>query len=93
MGKSSMEKVIKTRIVKIGNSQGLRIPKVLLDQTGLGGDVELEVHQDTIVIRNARHPGDEWEKQFAAMGADDDATLLEETSLELSSWDATEWEW
>ncbi|WP_370374942.1 type II toxin-antitoxin system PemK/MazF family toxin, partial [Candidatus Chloroploca sp. Khr17] len=27
-----MSNVIKTRLVKIGNSQGIRIPKVLLDQ-------------------------------------------------------------
>ena len=88
-----MDTVIKTRIVKIGNSQGLRIPKVLLDQTGLGVDVELEVHQDTIVIRNARHPREGWEEPVTAMGANDDERLLEETSLELSSWDAAEWEW
>ena len=32
---------MKTRIVAIGNSKGIRIPKLLLEQTGLSGDVEI----------------------------------------------------
>jgi antitoxin MazE len=32
---------MKTRIVAIGNSQGIRIPKPLLEQTGLFGEVEI----------------------------------------------------
>ena len=31
---------MKTRIVRIGNSQGIRIPKALLEQAGLQGEVE-----------------------------------------------------
>ena len=34
---------MRARVVKIGNSQGIRIPKPLLEQTGITGDVELEV--------------------------------------------------
>jgi antitoxin MazE len=36
-----MVAVIKSRIVKIGNSQGIRIPKLLLEQTSLEDEVEL----------------------------------------------------
>ena len=42
---------MKTRLIKIGNSQGIRIPKLLLEQVGLANEVELEVQQDQIVIR------------------------------------------
>jgi len=35
---------------KIGNSQGVRIPKPLLDQTGIKGDVEMEVEKSQIII-------------------------------------------
>ena len=48
-----MSTVVKTRIIKIGNSQGIRIPKILLDQTSLGKEVELELQQDQIVVRSA----------------------------------------
>jgi len=42
---------MKTSIVKIGNSQGIRIPKSVLSQTILSGEVELEVRDDSIVIK------------------------------------------
>ena len=44
---------MKAQIVKIGNSQGIRIPKTLLSQTNLSGEVELEVRKDSIVIKPA----------------------------------------
>ncbi len=37
-------------IVKIGNSQGIRIPKALLSQTGLKGRVKIKVQDDSLVI-------------------------------------------
>ena len=37
---------MKTRIVRIGNSQGIRIPKPLLEQTGLHDEVEVSVQDD-----------------------------------------------
>jgi len=37
---------MRARIIKIGNSQGLRIPKPILDQTGIMDDVEIEVEKD-----------------------------------------------
>ena len=36
-----MATMVKTRIIRIGNSRGIRIPKLLLHQTGLSQDVEL----------------------------------------------------
>jgi antitoxin component of MazEF toxin-antitoxin module len=42
---------MRTRIIRIGNSQGVRIPKLMLEQSGLADEVELEVRSDHIVIR------------------------------------------
>ncbi len=39
-----------TTIISIGNSKGIRIPKVLLDESGLDNEVELEVKKDEIRI-------------------------------------------
>jgi antitoxin component of MazEF toxin-antitoxin module len=36
---------IRTQIVKIGNSRGIRIPKPFIDQTRLGNEVELAVQR------------------------------------------------
>ena len=58
------ETVMKTRIIKIGNSQGVRLPKLLLAQVDLGEEVEVEVQQNQIVIRPAQGPRHGWDAQF-----------------------------
>ncbi|HYD96840.1 MAG TPA: AbrB/MazE/SpoVT family DNA-binding domain-containing protein [Noviherbaspirillum sp.] len=46
---------MKTAIRKMGNSQGVLIPKPFLLQTGLDlGEVEIQVEEDAIVIRKPK---------------------------------------
>ena len=48
-----------TTIISIGNSRGVRIPKLLLDESGLDNEVELEVKKGEIRIiaaKTNRHP-------------------------------------
>ncbi len=52
-----MSKSIQTQILKIDNSQGIRIPRSLLEQIGISGAVEIEVQGDRIVIRAAQKQG------------------------------------
>ena len=47
---------MRTRIVKIGNSRGIRIPKALLDQTGLQGEVEIKAQGGSLVVVAVRPP-------------------------------------
>ena len=84
---------MKTRIIKIGNSQGIRIPKPLLDQTGLGEEIELELHQNQIVIRPVYRARYDWESQFKAMAEQGDDKLPNGDELTLTTWDENEWEW
>lgn len=88
-----MTQSIKTRLVKIGNSQGIRIPKVLLDQVGLTNEIELEVEGDHLVLRAARRPRQGWDAQFQAMAAQDDDHLLDPDVRSGSTWDEEEWTW
>jgi antitoxin MazE len=81
---------MKARIIRIGNSQGIRIPKPLLEQTGLTEDVELEVRADEIVIRSARSIRAGWSAAFQSMAGAGDDELLEE--LTETVWDRGEWE-
>lgn len=39
------------RIAKIGNSQGICIPKLLLEQLGITEDVDIEIENNQIIIR------------------------------------------
>jgi antitoxin MazE len=84
---------MKTRIIKIGNSQGIRIPKVLLEQSGLGEEVELEVQDAQIVIRPAERPRQGWDEAFRSMTGHADDRLLDEDVTGQTRWDEDEWQW
>ena len=43
-----------TTIISIGNSRGIRIPKLLLDESGLDNEVELKVKKGEIKIVPAK---------------------------------------
>jgi antitoxin MazE len=45
---------MRTELVRIGNSRGIRIPKPLIQQCGLGDTVELRVENDCLVIAPER---------------------------------------
>jgi antitoxin MazE len=84
---------MKTRIVKIGNSRGVRIPKPLLQQANLDGDVELEAQDGRIVIRSIRNPRQGWDEAFRQMADLGDDVLLDDEIAVQTSWDEDEWEW
>lgn len=84
---------MKARIVRIGNSQGIRIPKPLLEQSGLGEEVELEVQHHQIIIRAAERPRQDWEAAFRSMAKHGDDVLLDPDAAGSSEWDEEEWEW
>jgi antitoxin MazE len=88
-----MSTILRTRIIRIGNSQGIRIPKHLLGQSNLGDEVELEVQADQIVIRPARHARQGWDEAFSRMAEQGDDRLLDGNIATAAEWDEGEWEW
>ncbi|MCB0210997.1 MAG: AbrB/MazE/SpoVT family DNA-binding domain-containing protein [Anaerolineae bacterium] len=84
---------VKTRIIQIGNSQGIRIPKPILEQLGFTDEVELEVLPDQLVIRSVHQPRQQWDKAFKAMAEAGDDQLLDDESFSLTEWETNEWEW
>lgn len=83
---------IKTRLVRIGNSQGIRIPRVIVEQTGLHGELELEGRDRQLVVRPMSRSRAGWEDRFREMARRrDDRPLWPETAL--TSFDEKEWEW
>jgi len=84
---------IRARIIKIGNSQGVRIPKPVLEQAGLRGEVEIEVQAGRIVLKPAAAPRAGWAAAFAAMSRAGDDELLDGGDLLPTLWDEQEWEW
>ncbi len=81
---------MKVSIIQIGNSQGLRIPKPILEQCGFNGEVELEVHNSELIIKRATCPRQNWGKAFQAMSQNGDDQPIE---FAQNQWDREEWEW
>lgn len=84
---------MRTRIVKIGNSQGIRIPKLLLERSNLAEEVELEAEDNRIIIRSTKQPRQDWGRAFRAMAERGDDSLLDNASSVQSRWDEDEWQW
>jgi antitoxin MazE len=83
---------MRTTLVRIGNSRGIRIPKVLLEQCHLEGAVLLEVERDRLVIRPATNPRQGWDEAFRQMSDEGDDVLLD-PDVPPTDWDKTDWEW
>ncbi len=85
---------MKTKIIKIGNSKGIRIPRHILEQSGLKNEVDIEVKDKNIILRPVVKAREDWDIEFQEMAKNNDDILLEKESLvELTSWDKEEWEW
>ena len=82
-----------TRIVKIGNSLGVRIPKPLLEQSQLAEEVEIQASIGEIVIRSAHKTREGWAESFKTMTQNKDDVLLDGEENISNEWDETEWQW
>jgi antitoxin MazE len=83
---------MKARIIQIGNSRGVRLPKVLLAQARLTEEVQIEAEANQIVIRSAHLPREGWDDALRLMARRSDNTLIDDAAS-LTSFDEEEWEW
>ncbi len=82
---------MKTRLVRIGNSRGIRLPKPLIAQAGLTDEVELHVRDGAIVIERASIPRAGWAQAAKEMHERNEDFLLDLPAG--SHFDENEWEW
>jgi len=82
---------MKAQIIQIGNSQGIRIPKVLLEESRITGEVEIEKHPDGILIRNVKKPRDGWNEAFRVMADNEDDELI--GGAPATTFEKKEWQW
>ncbi len=81
---------MRSRIVQLGNSQGVRIPKPLLEEAGLAGDVELHAEDGRIVIASARRVRAGWAEAARRLRAAGEDTF---EAAAPTAFDREEWEW
>jgi antitoxin MazE len=81
----------KTRIVQIGNSRGIRIPKTLLEEAELTDEVELHAEPGRLVVQSVHHARRGWADAAKNMRARGDDQLLDEPTA--TKFDGGDWKW
>jgi len=82
---------MKTRLVRIGNSRGVRLPKSLIAQAGLTDEVELQVRDGAIVLERATSIRSGWAEAAEEMREHGEDVLLDLPTS--THFDEEEWEW
>ena len=81
---------MKARLVRIGNSRGVRLPKAVIEQAGLGEEIELTVAQHRVVIGPAHKPRAGWAEAAQSLAANSRGLLDAATP---TRFDEDEWRW
>jgi antitoxin MazE len=80
-----------TTLIRIGNSQGVRIPKAIIEQAHLRDkELEFKVVDDGLLIQPLKKPRQDWKKQFESVSKNDQ---IDNDWLEAPLGSDEEWEW
>lgn len=83
---------MKTKLVPIGNSRGVRLPASVIRSCGFGDELEMRVEGGVVMLVPARGQREGWDEAFKAMAeSGDDRALLDENAG--TSFDEEEWTW
>ena len=78
-------------IIPIGNSKGIRLPKMILDQLQVEDKLDLEVDNSQIILKPIKSsPRDGWEEAFSKMHNVNEDVLIDENETDS---EAFEWVW
>lgn len=82
---------MRARLVRIGNSRGVRLPKPLIEEAGLGEQVELRVRDGVVEIASAARPRAGWAEAARRMREAGEGGLLDAAAP--TRFDREEWRW
>lgn len=78
------------KIIAIGTSKGIRLPKYLLDKYQLTDEVEVEDTGSGLMLKPAKTPRAGWQEAFKKVAEKSGEYRID---LPESDWDKEEWEW
>jgi len=83
---------MKVKLVAIGNSKGVRIPRSVIQECSFGDEVELSVKDGAVVLAPLHDVREGWDKAFtkASKGKDQELLIPEDLA---HTWDDEEWTW
>lgn len=79
---------MRSTLIRIGNSRGIRLPKALIEEAGLTREIDIRAEQGKIIVTAVGSPRDGWAE--AAAERPSEGLLDEPTSTEF---DEQEWDW
>jgi len=82
---------LRLKLIQIGNSKGVRLPKAIIEQYNLQDELELELQESGLFLKPTGKPRSGWGASFRAMAEQGDDKLLDEGHS--SKWDDSEWQW
>jgi antitoxin MazE len=82
---------MKTKIIRIGNSKGIRLPKPVLEQVGLAGEVDLEIRNGELIISPSVRIRDGWASAAIALAERGEDELLDPWVP--TDFDVEDWKW
>ncbi len=82
---------MKTRIIPIGNSRGIRIPKSFIEEAGFENEVEIRVVESGVLIEKVHAPRAGWGEAAEKLRERGEDGLLDEPVP--NDFDESEWEW
>ena len=80
--------MVRAKLVKIGNSRGIRLAKPLLELAGLADEVEIDAAPGILTIRPSAHPRAGWAEVASSFEPEG---RLDEMSA--TQFDDEEWSW
>ena len=82
---------MRAKLVQIGNSRGVRLPKAMIEEVGLGEELEISVRKGEIVIARVKKVREGWAEDMKLMVERGEAGLVWPDFP--NDFDENEWEW
>jgi antitoxin MazE len=83
---------MRIKIIDIGNSKGVRLPTAVIKQYKFAEEVNLELHEDGIVLTPTIKPREGWSEKFSK--SDIKLSKEDEKWLEAKNrFDEEDWKW
>ena len=80
---------MKSNLIKIGNSKGVRITSNIIKECELGNEIEIKVVDKKIIIEAIKEPRSNWDTSFEKMHKNNEDILISESSNDFDK----DWEW
>ena len=82
---------MRAKLVQIGNSRGVRLPKPMIEEAGLNDDVDIHVVEGSIIITSNLKPRSGWADSAKLLHDQNGDVLLDQANS--TAFDETEWKW